>query len=147
MKTPTVQDVKIISFKKSITTLGGGQDGGHLVSMNMDELPFNPKRMFHVSNVKHRFDRGRHAHHNTTQLIMCVSGNVVLTIKDGLGGVVSFNLKHPNTGILVPKMLWDEVDYGDSDTTLLVFSDTEYDPNDYIKPWDKYIDEYCKTLQ
>ena len=142
---PTVQDVKIISFPINITKLGDSQNGGHLVPINMSGLPFIPKRMFHVSNVKHRFDRGRHAHYNTTQLIMCVSGNVVLTLKDGLGGVVSFNLKHPNTAILVPNMIWDEVDYGDSNTTLLVFSDTEYDPEDYIKPWDKYINEYRKT--
>jgi len=144
-KNPTVEDVKIISLKKNITTLGDGRDGGHLVSVNMDELPFKPKRMFHVSNVKHRLDRGRHAHHNTTQLIMCVNGEVVLTLKDGLGGVVSFNLKHPNTAILVPYMIWDEVDYGDSNATLLVFSDTEYNPDDYIKPWGEYVNEYSKT--
>jgi dTDP-4-dehydrorhamnose 3,5-epimerase-like enzyme len=142
---PTVQDIKIISFPLNITTLGNGQNAGHLVAINMPELPFIPKRMFHVSNVQHRFDRGRHAHYDTTQLITCVSGSVKLTLKDGIGGVVSFNLSQPQTAILVPRMIWDEVNYADSQSTLLVFSDTEYDPEDYIISWDKYINEYNKT--
>ena len=142
---PTVQDVQIISFPLNITKLGGGQDAGHLVPINVSELPFTPKRIFHVSKVQYRFDRGRHAHYDTKQIIMCVSGSVKLTLKDGVGGVVCFNLSQPQTAILVPRMIWDEVDYADSQTTLLVFSDTEYDPEDYIISWDKYINEYNKT--
>ena len=142
---PTVQDIQIISFPLNITKLGDNQNGGHLVPINISELPFTPKRMFHVSNVQHRFDRGRHAHYDTNQLIMCVSGSVKLTLKDGTGGVVSFNLSQPQTAILVPKMIWDEVDYADSQSTLLVFSDTEYNPEDYITNWEKYINEYNKT--
>jgi oxalate decarboxylase/phosphoglucose isomerase-like protein (cupin superfamily) len=144
-KTATVLDVQVYCFPINFTRLGDGKEGGHLVPITMDSLPFLPKRMYHVSNVQYRPDRGRHAHYNTTQLITCVSGSVNLTLKDGKGGVVAFDLRHPNTAVLVPSMIWDEVNYADSNSTLLVFCDTDYDADDYINTWDKYIDEYNKT--
>ena len=68
-----------------------------------------------------------------------------MTLRDGQGGVVTFNLKAPNTAIYVPNMIWDEVDYEDSNSTLLVFSNTPFNAEDYIKDWTSYINEYNKT--
>ena len=141
----TVRDVHVLSMPMHVSTIGG-RPAGNLVSVDISkDLPFIPARIFYVSSVSERHDRGRHAHRETVQIISCINGSVGLTLRDGQGGVVTFNLKSPNTAIYVPNMIWDEVDYEDSNSTLLVFSNTPFNSEDYLKDWTSYINEYNKT--
>ena len=141
----TVRDVHVLSMPIHVSTIGG-RPAGNLVSVDISkDLPFVPARIFYVSGISERYDRGRHAHRRTDQIISCINGSVDLTLRDGKGGVVTFNLKSPNTAIYVPNMIWDELDYKDCNSTVLVFSSTPFDAEDYIRTWDSYTHEYNKT--
>lgn len=103
-------------------------------------IPFEPRRWFLVYDVPSREVRGEHAHRTCHQFLVCVSGQVNVAIDDGAnrGEVV---LDSPTTGLYVPPRVWaSQYGYGD-DTVLLVFASDAYDPSDYIREYETFLEE------
>lgn len=129
----TIDDVKIISFKRF------SNDFGILTPLEVGkQIPFEVKRSFYVSEVPDENARGKHAHYKTQQLLICLRGKCDVTCRDGVFSKV-VTLNDPSYGVFVPEMIWDEQIYHSPDTILLSFSSTNYDREDYIEDWDKFI--------
>jgi len=129
----TVADLRLIDFN-----LNKSQDGSLVAVESMRDIPIEIRRIFYVYDSDGK-NRGNHAHKETRQVLICVSGKVVVTCSDG-DLSKSFTLDTPSKGLFIPEMIWDSVDYCEENTVLLVMSDTKYNREDYIENFENFKD-------
>jgi hypothetical protein len=122
----TLEDVKFFNTRTMV------EPDGNLVPIESNhDIPFPIKRIFYVYGVKNQDDRGKHAHHKTKQVLICVHGKVEVLVNDGLKAK-KYLLESPQQALYIPEMIWDEQIYLSEDTVLLVLSNMKYIPEDYI---------------
>jgi dTDP-4-dehydrorhamnose 3,5-epimerase-like enzyme len=122
----------IIDFAK----LGDSSIGYISVGQN-DKLPFEIKRLFWTYFTPESIVRGRHAHHSTQQILIAVTGRIVVTTEDATGTIQTFVLDNPNHGLYVPPNVWHTMQY--SHTAIqVVMASTLYDEKDYIRNHDDF---------
>ena len=130
MNKVTLNDVKLLNLK-TITA-----SDGSLVPIESDiDVPFEIKRIFYVYGVDNQDDRGKHSHHQTKQVLICLNGSVEVLCDDGTNRNV-YILDKPNKGLYIPELIWDEQRYLSKDSVLLVLSNTNYDTDDYIEDYE-----------
>ncbi|OPG12438.1 WxcM-like domain-containing protein [Microbispora sp. GKU 823] len=103
------------------------------------ELPFVPKRYFLVFNVPSREVRGEHAHRRCEQFLICVRGSCGVLLDDGRNRR-EVTLDSPSRGVYMPAMIWGTQYRYSPDAVLLVFASHYYDPDDYIRSYDEFLD-------
>lgn len=104
---------------------------GTLVPIEFSTLPFVPQRIFYVYNVPEGMVRGNHAHYKTQQFLICLKGEIVVTLNDGIHDTEIFELQEGHS-CFVDKMIWDSQIFMTGKDVLLVLSSTPYDKDDYI---------------
>ena len=102
-------------------------------------LPFKPERYFIVFDVASKEIRGEHAHKELHQFLVCVKGSCSVLVDDGQYSE-EILLDSPRRGIHVPPMVWSVQYKYSSDAVLLVFSSAGYDPDDYIRDYDQFLE-------
>lgn len=123
----TFPPAHIIDFAK----LGDPAMGYISVGQN-DKLPFEIKRIFWTYYTPESIVRGRHAHHETQQILIAVTGRIVVNIETAEGAIQTFVLDNPNQGVYVPPNVWHTMQY--SHTAIqVVMASTMYDEADYIR--------------
>ena len=105
-----------------------------------DGIPFTPRRWFLVYDVPSREVRGEHAHRVCHQFMICVSGQVNIAVDDGERRS-EVQLDEPTIGVYVPPRVWASQYRYDDDAVLLVLASHEYDPNDYIREYETFLEE------
>jgi dTDP-4-dehydrorhamnose 3,5-epimerase-like enzyme len=108
---------------------------GTLAALSLSELPFMPKRVFWVYGSEHI--RGMHAHKKTNQFIVCVTGNISVRLHNGKSWI-NADLVFEGDCRYVPAMIWAEITFFNPEDVLLVFADTEYEPDDYIRDFEEF---------
>ena len=127
----SLSDVKLFSLKTFI------EPDGNLVPIENSDIPFNIKRMFYVFGVKDQNDRGRHSHHTTKQVLICLQGSVRVNCDDGRNRK-QWILDDPTQALYIPEMIWDEQIYTSEDSILLVLANTKYNIKDYIEDYENF---------
>lgn len=110
------------------------------------EVPFNIARIFAITGVEHGNVRGGHAHKKLSQMLICISGMVEVTVDDGKERN-AITLDHPTKALLVPPGIWAEQTYSSSDTILLVLCDRVYEEEDYIRNYQEFVKSRLSTGQ
>ena len=111
-------------------------------------LPYVPKRIFTVrAKIDGEFG-GAHSHYFCQQLLLPLIGEIEVICR-GLEGEPStqspkigerrFVLTDPNQALLIPAGIWGEQIYRKNGDLLLVLCDLIYDPKDYIRDWQEYV--------
>ena len=103
---------------------------GVLYPLNFSEMPFQPKRMFVVSDVPKGVSRGHHAHYETEQFLICLKGEIEVLLDDG--HECTSTLLKPMQGVYVPQLTWDSQIFETGEDVLLVLASTDYNREDYI---------------
>jgi mannose-6-phosphate isomerase-like protein (cupin superfamily) len=127
----------LIEFPK----LGDSSIGYISVTEAEKFVPFEIKRVFWTYYTPESIVRGRHAHYQTDQVLVAVSGRVIVTIEEPDGKISVFDLNHPNQGVFVPANCWHTMQYSHS-SVQLVFASTEYAESDYIRNYEDYVKMY-----
>jgi acetyltransferase-like isoleucine patch superfamily enzyme/dTDP-4-dehydrorhamnose 3,5-epimerase-like enzyme len=102
------------------------------------EIPFRTRRVFWVYNVPSEKIRGAHVHRKLHEFVVCVSGSVSVVVDDGVNRE-EFLLDEPSLGLHLPPMVWRSLYRYTSDAVLLVFASSEYDPDDYVRDYDRFL--------
>jgi len=105
-----------------------------------DGLPFVPRRYFVVFDVPSKEIRGEHAHRALEQLLVCLRGTVALVADDGTHRQ-EILLDSPEVAVYVPPMVWCVQYKYSADALLLVLASDVYAPEDYIRDYDRFLDE------
>lgn len=117
----------------------GDEQRGYLVALEENNnIPFNIKRVYYTYGVPTDAQRGFHAHKETEQILICLSGSIKVKCFDGNKEEV-YNLDNPSKGIYLGTMLWHEMfDYQD-DTVIMVLASELYEESDYIRNYDDFL--------
>jgi len=129
----SVDDCKIIQLPKII------DPRGNLTFLeNMNQIPFEIKRVFYLYDVPTGESRGSHAHRNLKQFIICLSGSFDVLLDDGKSKK-KIHLNRPWQGLFVPPMIWSSQANFDPGSVCLVLVSELYDPASYIRDYDLFI--------
>ena len=116
-----------------------GDDRGSLVIVEENKnIPFQPKRLFYIYDVKDDKVRGNHANIDSEFVMVAVKGSVVINVDDGKKKSI-FKLDDPKKGLYVPKLTWKTMYDFSSDAVLLVIASTLYNKDEYINDYDEFI--------
>ena len=130
-KLNTLIDIRIIDLQTI------SDDGGKLVIMESGEWLSMPiKRVFTVLDHKNTI-RGRHAHKECAQILICQNGICQVFCDDGKQKK-TFVIDNPSKGLYIPASIWSEQVYKTDNTLLLVLCDQLYDEDDYIRDYTEF---------
>jgi dTDP-4-dehydrorhamnose 3,5-epimerase-like enzyme len=123
---------KIINFKVM------GDERGSLIAFEENQnVPFDIKRVFYIYGTQVGVPRGQHSHYKTRQLLVAVNGGCKVTLDDG-NNKKTYVLNKPNVGLFQEALIWGAMHDFSEDCILMVFADTYYDENDYIRDYDTF---------
>jgi UDP-2-acetamido-3-amino-2,3-dideoxy-glucuronate N-acetyltransferase len=110
---------------------------GKLVVIN--EFPFAVKREFKIFDVPRDRRRGQHAHKECHQVLVAVTGTVIVTTDDG-NNRLKYRLTSPVIALHVEPMVWVEVEFMPG-AILQVFASHQYDTDDIISDYNQFLEE------
>lgn len=111
---------------------------GKLAAINKD-LDIDVNRIFYVTQVPKGETRGHHAHRNNIQMLICIHGEILVTLDDSKEKQEV--LLKQDQSVIVDKMVWATEKYITGNDTLLVLCSDEYDEKDYIRNYEQFIKE------
>lgn len=101
------------------------------------QIPFEIARVYYLYNVPVSAVRGGHAHHALEQVLIAISGSFRVAVEDGRAREEHV-LRDPARGLHLPRMVWREIDGFSQGAVCLVLASARYDPEDYIRDYDRF---------
>lgn len=116
-----------------------GDERGQLVALEeYKDIPFSIKRVYFMYDTKSGVVRGKHAHKNLQQILVCIHGSCKIRLDNGKEKKV-VALEKPYEGLYVTNNMWREMFDFSEDAVLMVFASEVYDENDYIRDYDEFL--------
>ena len=112
---------------------------GTLSVIEKEVLPFEMKRIYYLYDVPSDAYRGGHAHIEQQEFLVALSGSFNVTLKSTEGKTIVVKLNKPNKGLLIPKMIWRELDDFSSGSVCLVIASDVFNEDDYIRDYNSFI--------
>ena len=137
-----INKVKMLEFRQMsddrgywLVAEGGGID-----------IPFDIKCAFYIYGSDKDVIRGQHANRKSEFVLINVAGESKVRVKDGEGNEVIYCLNRPHTGVYIPSMIWKDMYDFSEDSVLLCLASTNYDPDEYIRNYDEYVEIIRKEV-
>lgn len=132
-----LQTIKRYQFK----TIGDTR--GKLIALEMfsAQVPFDVKRVYYLFDTQFGAVRGKHAHKQLKQLLICVSGSCLIHCDFGDGRKMDYILDTPDQGLLIEGLVWREMKLFSKGAVLLVLASDHYDEADYIRKYGSFLEE------
>ena len=127
------------SYKYKLNKKGNHETGLLIPLENNFNLPFEVKRIFYSYDVPFESNRGEHANYNTKQVLVCTGGSLKVKCFDGEKEEV-YELNKPDEALYIAPNVWRTSFEHSPDAVLLVLSSLEYNEEDYIRDYDKYME-------
>ena len=114
------------------------ENNGDLVAVEEESnvIPFSIKRVFNVRAQKGNI-RGRHAHRQCSQLLICTNGSIEVKCDDGSTNEL-YVLDKPNFGLLIAPGVWAEQRYMENNTILTVLCNRPFEEVDYLRNYEDF---------
>lgn len=122
----------------------GDERGMITICEGEQDIPFIPKRVFYIYKSAQDVVRGMHANRVTDFVLINVAGKSKVKIMDGKGNEIIYSLNRPNTGIYIPHMVWKEMYDFSKDSVLLCLASEHYNPEEYIRDYNTFLNEVDK---
>ncbi len=126
-------DCKLIDLPKindprgNLTFIEGGR-----------HVPFDIKRVFYLYDVPGGADRGGHALKKCHQFLIAMSGSFDVILYDGKEKQ-RIQLNRSYHGLIIPPMIWREMDNFSSGSVCLALASAVYDAGDYYRDYNEYL--------
>jgi len=124
---------KIVNLQKIIDPRGN-----LTVCEQMQDVPFNVKRVYWVYDVPSGENRGGHAHKACQELIVAAGGSFDVTLDNGHERE-TYHLNHPWQGLLVGTGIWRTLNDFSAGSVCLVIASEPFDEDDYVRDYDAYL--------
>ena len=112
---------------------------GNLSVLEKDILPFNFKRIYYLYDVPSGAYRGGHAHKEQQEFLIAISGSFDVIMQNAFGNKTNVTLNRPDKGLLIPHMIWRELENFSSGAICLVIASDVYKEEDYIRDFNEFI--------
>jgi len=103
------------------------------------DLPFTLARIFYIYGTTKDCERGAHAHRDTWQSFVAIRGSYSLELTNGRD-LQTYEMNTADRILHVPPMIWARLYAFTPDAVCLVLASSLYDPNDYIREWEDYLE-------
>ena len=122
-------------------------DGNLTIAETGKHIPFPIERAYWINSLKAREAvRGKHAHKELEQVIVCVNGSFRLHLDDGTTQQ-DIVMDTPKIGIRLGAMLWHEMTNFSPDCVILVLASAPYKEADYIRSYDEFINTLTEEIK
>ena len=115
-----------------------GDERGQLVAVEEKDIPFNVKRVYYMYDTVADAVRGKHAHKNLKQILICIHGSCKILLDDGKEKEI-VSLTKPYEGLYISNHVWREMYDFSSDAVLMVLASEAYDECDYIRDYESFL--------
>jgi len=105
---------------------------GDLIPIPFNELPFEPKHMFVVSNNPGPVPRGAHAHKTMKQILFCVQGSFQIQLEKQ-NSKPETHLLQAGQFVFHDCMEWANIFIQTPGTVIISLCDRAYDEDDVIR--------------
>ena len=102
---------------------------GKLGSIDINNLPFVPKRFFWLFDIPLGETRGNHGHFISNQFVCCLSGFITIEVCPPAKTSTLIELR-AGESIFIPVRHWIRIAFLELGSVCGVFADTDYDPTD-----------------
>jgi dTDP-4-dehydrorhamnose 3,5-epimerase-like enzyme len=102
------------------------------------QVDFDIRRVYWLYDVPGGASRAGHAHRELTQLLIAASGSFDVTLDDGREQS-RITLNRSYQGLLVPRLVWREIDDFSSGAVCLVLASLPYDEADYFRDYEEFL--------
>ncbi len=114
---------------------------GSLTSVEqLKDIPFDIKRIFYMHHIVN--DRGGHAHIDTDQIIIPISGSFKVKTFDGVTEQ-EYLMNNSTVGLYTPRLTYCDLYDFSPEAVCLVLSNTHYDMKKSLRTLSDYV-EYLK---
>ena len=110
---------------------------GNLSVIEKEVIPFDIKRVYYLYDVPSDAYRGGHAHKEQYEFLIALSGSFEVVLDDGFEKQ-KVMLNKPNKGLLIPTMIWRELENFSSGVVCLVLASDVFDEADYIRDYEQF---------
>ncbi len=110
---------------------------GNLSVIENQTVPFEIKRVYYLYDVPSDAFRGGHAHKDQFELLIAVSGSFEVVLDNGTKKETVM-LNKPNIGLLIPTMVWRELQNFSSGAVCLVLASDVFDEADYLRDYEHF---------
>lgn len=122
-----------------------GDARGSLVALEKGtEFPFDIKRVYYIWGTNKNVIRGRHAHRNLEQVIICTSGSCDFILDNGHERT-TVHLDKPYQGLYIKSNIWREFTNFSPDCVVMVLASEHYDEADYIRDYQTFLSEISEN--
>lgn len=128
-----MENVKIIELPKFLDARGNLS-----FAQNNTHIPFEIKRTYWLYDVPGGESRGGHAYRETEEFVIALSGSFDVIVDDGKEKN-TFHLNRSYYGLYIPKGVWREMDNFSTNSLALEFASTKYNPEDYIRDYNEFL--------
>jgi dTDP-4-dehydrorhamnose 3,5-epimerase-like enzyme len=104
-----------------------------------EELNFETKRIYYITEVPINSIRGAHAHKKLRQIFFALSGSFTLIVTDGQR-TDKVRISAHSSGYYLPSGYWRELTEFESETICLVLASEHFNDSDYIKEKNTYLE-------
>ena len=116
-----------------------GDERGQLIAFEeFKDIPFRIKRVYYMYDTAEGVVRGKHAHKNLEQILVCIHGSCKILLDNGREKKI-VPLEKPYEGLYVASNVWREMYDFSADAFLLVFASELYYEEDYIRNYDEFL--------
>lgn len=130
-----LKNCHMIQFKR----IGG--DLGVLTALEgAQDVPFDVKRVYYITNVPEDVTRGFHSHRKLEQVLLCLHGSVKIRVKTPFEEE-TVTLEENSEGLYIGHMVWREMFDFVPGAVLMVLASEHYAEGDYIRDYEKYREE------
>ncbi len=126
-------DIKLLNFD-----IKGDERGSLIALEEYRNIPFEIKRVYYIFDTKEGVVRGKHAHKNLQQVLICVKGSCKILLDNGKERKV-ITLDSPDKGLYIGSFVWREMYDFSPDCVLMVLADKYYDEEDYIRDYKEFL--------
>ena len=132
--------MNVIQLAQMLEFSQRGDERGYLVVVEgHQDIPFDIKRIFYIYGSDKEVVRGQHANRKSEFVLINVTGTSKVKVKDGKGNEAVYSLNRPHTGIYLPRLVWKDMYDFSEDSVLLVLASEHYDPEEYIRNYDEFV--------
>lgn len=113
------------------------ETNGSLGAIDDRQIPFQIARAFWIYGVPDGVGRGGHAHKTSKQLLICVSGSIIVTMEDLSGRKYHYELRPVSGALYLPPLYWGRYEFFKDAVALCLASDY-YRESDYIRDYQEF---------
>jgi hypothetical protein len=103
-----------------------------------DQIGFEIARVYWLYDVPGGASRAGHAHRELQQLLIAASGSFDVLLDDGREQR-RVRLDRSNQGLVLPRLVWREIEGFSSGAVCLVLASLPYDEADYYRDYDEFL--------